>query len=175
MTDKLERIVLGGGCFWCVEAALIQVPGVEEVTPGYAGGTTRNPSYKEVCGGLTGHAEVARIEYDPGVVSLEEVLGYFFAMHDPTTPNRQGHDVGTQYRSIVLYDSKEQKERVEGLIESIAGDFSRPIITQVEPLEEFYPAEDYHHQYFEKNPRQAYCLAVVAPKVEKIRKKLTVK
>jgi len=174
MTDKRGRIVLGGGCFWCVEAALIQVPGVEEVTPGYAGGTTRNPSYKEVCGGLTGHAEVARIEYDPGVVSLEEVLGYFFAMHDPTTPNRQGHDVGTQYRSIVLYDSKEQKERVGSFIESIAGDFSRPIITQVEPLEAFYPAEDYHKRYFEKNPRQPYCLAVVAPKVEKIKKKLTI-
>ncbi len=175
MTDKRERIVLGGGCFWCVEAALIQVPGVEEVTPGYAGGTTRNPSYKEVCGGLTGHAEVARIEYDPGVVSLEEVLGYFFAMHDPTTPNRQGHDVGTQYRSIVLYDSDKQKERIEKFIEGIADDFKRPIATQVEPLEAFYPAEDYHKRYFEKNPRQAYCLAVVAPKVEKIRKKLTVK
>ena len=175
MTDKRERIVLGGGCFWCVEAALIQVPGVEEVTPGYAGGGTPSPTYREVCGGLSGHAEVALVEYDPDVVSLEGVLAHFFTMHDPTTPDRQGHDVGTQYRSTVLYDSDEQKGRVERFIEGVAGDFKRPVVTQVEPLEAFYPAEDYHRRYFEKNPRQPYCLTVVAPKVEKIRKKLTVR
>ncbi len=175
MAADTEKIVLGGGCFWCVEAALAEVPGVLETAPGYAGGRTPDPTYKDVCGGLTGHTEVVLVEYDPEKITLEELLEFFFAIHDPTTPNRQGHDVGSQYRSTILYDSMEQEERVERFIEGIAPDYEGQIVTQVQPLETFYPAEEYHHKYFEKNPRQPYCVAVVSPKVEKVQKKLAVR
>jgi len=167
-----ESIVLGGGCFWCIEAVFDLMDGVMSATSGYAGGITPNPTYKEVSGGLTGHAEVVRVEYDPQTATLEEVLDLFFQVHDPTTPNRQGADAGTQYRSIILYTTEEQGKRVEEYMERIRGDFTRPIVTQLKPLDRFYPAEDYHQKYFEKNPGAGYCRAVVAPKVEKAARKL---
>lgn len=174
MTTENERqsIVLGGGCFWCVEACFNLVDGVTGVRSGYAGGAMVNPCYEEVCRGATGHAEVVKVEFDPSVVSLEELLEMFFSTHDPTTPNRQGHDVGTQYRSIILYDSEEQREAALKVIEELKASSSKPIVTEVAPLDVFYPAEDYHHQYFEKHPSQAYCRMVVAPKVAKARKEL---
>ncbi len=167
-----ESIVLGGGCFWCIEAVFDLLDGVMSATSGYAGGITPNPTYKEVSGGLTGHAEVVRVEYDPQAATLEEVLDLFFQVHDPTTPNRQGADAGTQYRSIILYTSEEQGKRVEEYVEQIRGDSTRPIVTQLKPLDRFYPAEDYHQKYFEKNPGAGYCRAVVAPKVERAARKL---
>ncbi len=167
-----ESIVLGGGCFWCVEAVYDIMEGVVSATSGYAGGITPNPTYKEVSGGLTGHAEVVKVEYDPDLTSLEAILDLFFQVHDPTTPNRQGADVGTQYRSIILYNSEEQGERVDRYIEQVRDDFVQPIVTQVKPLDRFYEAEDYHQKYFEKNPGAGYCRAVVAPKVEKAARKL---
>ncbi len=169
---KTETIVLGGGCFWCVEAVFDLMEGVVSATSGYAGGITPNPTYKEVSGGLTGHAEVVKVEYDPAVTNLEAILDLFFGVHDPTTPNRQGADVGTQYRSIILYTSEEQRAEVERYIDRIHSDFTRPIVTQMKPLDRFYAAEDYHQKYFEKNPGSGYCRAVVAPKVEKAARKL---
>jgi peptide-methionine (S)-S-oxide reductase len=170
MKDNHEEVVLGGGCFWCVEAVLNTIDGVLRATPGYAGGETDNPSYNQVCGGSTGHAEVVLVEYDPGKVSLEDLLEVFFLTHDPTTLNRQGADVGTQYRSIILYNSEDQRKRIENLIERIAGDYDQPIVTELKRLERFYPAEEYHHRYFERNPNQPYCRAVISPKLAKLRK-----
>jgi peptide-methionine (S)-S-oxide reductase len=170
MQKKLENIALGGGCFWCTEAVFDLLAGVKKVTPGYAGGTTAEPSYEQVCGGRTGHAEVVLVEYDPQEVSLEKLLEIFFASHDPTTLNRQGNDVGTQYRSIILYTSEEQKALIEAFIEGIADEYGQPIVTEVKALDRFYQAEDYHQRYFEKNPHQGYCQLVVAPKVKKIKK-----
>jgi methionine-S-sulfoxide reductase len=172
MQNEVEKIVLGGGCFWCTEAVFDLVEGVKKVTPGYAGGSTENPTYEQVCGGKTGHAEVVQVEYDPGVVSLEKLLEVFFNSHDPTTPNRQGNDTGTQYRSIILYSSEDQKERIDSFLQQIAGEYTRPVVTEVQELDRFYSAEAYHQRYFEKNPRQGYCQLVIAPKVEKIRKRL---
>jgi peptide-methionine (S)-S-oxide reductase len=170
--EQQEQIVLGGGCFWCTEAVFDLVEGVVSATPGYAGGWADDPGYKEVCQGNTGHAEVVSVEYDPELVSLEKLLDIFFASHDPTTLNRQGADVGTQYRSIILYTGEEQKAQVDAYLEKLKGDYSRPVVTEVEALERFYPAEEHHQRYFEKNPGQGYCQAVVAPKVDKIRQKL---
>jgi peptide-methionine (S)-S-oxide reductase len=167
-----ETLVLGGGCFWCVEAVFKLVQGVVSATPGYAGGTTENPTYREVCRGETGHAEVVRVEFDPGKVALEELLDVFFHSHDPATLNRQGNDVGTQYRSIVLYASEEQEKAARRYMESIAGELDKPIVTTLAPLDRFYPAEEYHRNYFEKNPREPYCRLVVAPKVEKLKTRL---
>ena len=177
MSDNtnVESIVLGGGCFWCIEAVMLMVEGVTDATSGYAGGDTADPTYAKVCRGNTGHAEVVKVDFDPGRVSLEELLDVFFAAHDPTSLNRQGADSGTQYRSIVLYGSEEQGESVKRFIEGIAGDYHKPIVTEVKPLGTFYPAEDYHQRYFEKNPRQGYCQMVVAPKVEKIKTRLHAK
>ncbi len=172
MQNKVEKFALGGGCFWCTEAVFDLLKGVKKVTPGYAGGTTVEPSYEQVCGGTTGHAEVVLVEYDPEEVSMEKLLEVFFDSHDPTTPNRQGNDIGTQYRSIILYTSEDQKARVDEFIDRIAGKYSQPVVTEVKALEKFYPAEDYHQRYFEKNPHQGYCQLVISPKVEKIRKKL---
>jgi peptide-methionine (S)-S-oxide reductase len=172
MTDELERIALGGGCFWCTEAVFSDVSGVVEATPGYAGGSTLNPGYEEVCAGNTGHAEVVLVEYDSGKASLEELLDVFFSMHDPTTPGRQGNDIGTQYRSIILYESEGQRAGVEAFIAGIRGDYDSPVVTEVRPLETFYPAEEHHKEYFARNPRQPYCRLVISPKVEKLRKKL---
>ena len=166
-----QTIVLGGGCFWCTEAVMNTVAGVLGATPGYAGGCTEDPTYRQVCGGETGHAEVVEVEYDSEVVSLEDLLGVFFASHDPTSLDRQGADVGTQYRSIILYDSQEQRERVERFIAGIARDYDRPIVTEVKRLDKFHPAEDYHHRYFERNPDQPYCRAVISPKLAKLRGK----
>ena len=170
MTSKSEIIVFGGGCFWCTEAVFSMFRGVSNVMPGYAGGSTSNPTYEDVCGGDTGHAEVLRIEYDPGIVPLEKLLEVFFAMHDPTSLNKQGADYGTQYRSIILYTTAGQKAEVDAFIEKAMADFKKPIVTEVKKLDKFYPAEDYHRRYYEKNPNQPYCTLVISPKVAKIRK-----
>jgi peptide-methionine (S)-S-oxide reductase len=172
MQNSHETIVLGGGCFWCMEALLNTIVGVLRATPGYAGGVTEEPTYRQVCYGNTGHAEVVEVEYDPEVISLEDLLEVFFATHDPTSLNRQGADVGTQYRSIILYKSPEQKERVEKYIASITGSYGRPIVTEFKELDRFYPAEEYHHRYYERNPSQPYCRAVISPKLAKLRKKM---
>ena len=169
---KYEKATLGGGCFWCTEAVFKEVKGVLEVQPGYSGGHIKNPAYREVTTGRTGHAEVVQITFDPAVVSFGKILEYFFATHDPTTLNRQGADVGTQYRSAIFYHSPEQKLAAEKLILQLENEraFDRPIVTEVTPFTAFYKAEDYHKDYFERNGGQPYCRLVVAPKVEKIKK-----
>ena len=167
-----ELATLGGGCFWCLEAVYKELRGVERAVSGYAGGFVENPSYRQVCEGTTGHAEVVQITFDSSAVSYKELLEVFFTIHDPTTLNRQGADVGTQYRSAVFYHSPEQRETAEQVIAEMtaARVWDSPIVTEVAPLDKFYPAEDYHQDYFEKNPTQPYCRAVVAPKVSKFRK-----
>lgn len=170
--EKHEKATLGGGCFWCTEAVFKEVKGVLEVQPGYSGGHIKNPAYREVTTGRTGHAEVVQITFDPAVVSFGKILEYFFATHDPTTLNRQGADVGTQYRSAIFYHSPEQKLAAEKLILQLENEraYDRPIVTEVTPFTAFYKAEDYHKDYFERNGGQPYCRMVVAPKVEKIKK-----
>jgi peptide-methionine (S)-S-oxide reductase len=169
--QRSEVATLGGGCFWCLEAVFDDLRGVESVESGYAGGETVDPTYQEVCSGTTGHAEVVRVTFDPREVSYKEILEVFFTIHDPTTLNRQGADVGTQYRSAVFYHSPEQKEAAERTIAELdaAKIWDAPVITEVVPLEKFYEAEDYHQEYFRKNPAQGYCRMVVAPKVAKFR------
>ena len=170
---KLETAFLGGGCFWCLEAVYLHVKGVESVVSGYAGGQRENPTYEEVSSGETGHAEVVKIGFDPEKISYEDILRIFFSVHDPTTPNRQGGDVGTQYRSIILYVDEDQRNSAD-LVRNEFTDqviYGSPIVTELAPLEKFYPAEEYHQRYFEKNPEKAYCQAVVAPKLSKFRKK----
>ncbi len=166
-----EIATLGGGCFWCLEAVFEQLQGVERVESGYAGGVLANPTYQQVCGGDTGHAEVVQITFDPAVLSYGELLDVFFDIHDPTTLNRQGADVGTQYRSVIFYHSPEQKRLAEEKIAAlnISGAWLAPLVTQVVPFETFYRAEDYHQGYFRNNPYQGYCQMVVAPKVAKFR------
>jgi peptide-methionine (S)-S-oxide reductase len=171
-TNHLEYATLGGGCFWCTEAIFQMLPGVKSVTNGYAGGTTPNPTYKQVCSGDTGHAEVIQIGYDPKVVSYEKILDTFWAAHDPTTLNQQGADEGTQYRSIILYGSEAQKVAAERSKAQAQRRFSRPIVTQIVPLTKFWPAEGYHQDYYRSNPNQPYCRAVIRPKVEKFEKEL---
>ena len=168
-----EIATLGGGCFWCVEAVLKPLDGVLDVVSGYAGGRVANPTYEQVCGKKTGHAEVVQVTFDPAFVSYRDVLGVFFATHDPTTLNRQGADVGTQYRSIVLYHSPEQQQTAQAVMAELQANrvWDAPIVTQVEPLEAFYPAEDYHQDYFARNPNQPYCQIVISPKVAKFRQK----
>ncbi len=163
--------MFGGGCFWCTEAVFPDLKGVISVIPGYAGGTAPKPSYMQVCGGTTGHAEVIKIEYDPNVISFDALLDVFFHIHDPTTLNRQGNDSGEQYRSIILYRNQDQKETAEKYISKLtaSGEFDRPIVTQVRPLTEFYEAEDYHHQYYAGNASQPYCQVIIAPKMAKFR------
>ena len=170
-THPIETATLGGGCFWCLEAVYELMEGVESVRSGYSGGARPNPTYEQVCSGATGHAEVVQVCFDPSVTSYEEILHVFFSIHDPTTPDRQGNDVGTQYRSVIFYDSKEQKDTAEKVIEELnqAGVFSARVVTQLVPLETFYPAENYHQEYFRQNPDQAYCRYVVDPKVAKFR------
>jgi peptide-methionine (S)-S-oxide reductase len=172
MSEQYQTATLGGGCFWCLEAVYVEVEGVEAVTSGYAGGTVAHPSYREVCTGKTGHAEVVQVVFDPSVITYREILEIFFTIHDPTTLNRQGADVGTQYRSVIFYHSEEQKEIAAAMIDELTASeaFDAPIVTQVESLTEFYPAEDYHQDYYEHNPRQPYCRAVIAPKLAKFRK-----
>lgn len=171
--DQRAAIVLGGGCFWCVEAVYEEVRGVESAVSGYAGGPSANPSYREVSTGRSGHAEVVKIVYDPKVVSLDTILDVYFTIHDPTTLNRQGNDVGTQYRSVAYYANDADKRAIEAAIarSSASGEWPRPIVTQVEPLPAFYPAEDYHQQYFELNGEQPYCSLVIAPKIAKFHKR----
>lgn len=172
MNTNLQTATLAGGCFWCLEAVFDDVKGVHSVESGYAGGTTPNPTYRQVCSGTTGHAEVVQITFDPDMVSYRDLLNVFFAIHDPTTLNRQGADVGTQYRSAIFYHNQEQHEMAAELIKELNAQkiWDRPIITEVVPFDEFYQAEDYHQEYFANNPYQPYCQAVVAPKVAKFRK-----
>ena len=176
-TAGKEIATLGGGCFWCLEAVFEQLRGVERVTSGYAGGHTLQPTYHQVCSGTTGHAEVVQVTFDPAVISFREILEVFFATHDPTTLNRQGPDVGTQYRSAIFYHTPEQKQVAEQVIAELnrANIWGAPVVTQVVPLEAFYQAEDYHQEYFRRNPGQGYCLAVVSPKVAKFRKRFAAK
>ena len=168
-----ETATLAGGCFWCLEAVYNELRGVQRVVSGYAGGTLANPTYQQVCTGATGHAEAVQITYDPDEVSFKELLDVFFTIHDPTTLNRQGADVGTQYRSAIFYNTPQQRSVAEREIAEMSaqGIWDDPIVTEVVPLEEFYPAEEYHQRYFERNPNQGYCQMVVAPKVAKFRKK----
>jgi peptide-methionine (S)-S-oxide reductase len=166
--QKTMTAIFGGGCFWCTEAVLEMVRGVTSVMPGYAGGNTPNPTYEQVCTGDTGHAEVLRVEYDPSQVSYNDLLTVFFAMHDPTSLNRQGNDVGTQYRSIILYADEAQKQAAEEFIKRLNED-GKKVVTEVVPLETFYEAEAYHHHYFINHPEKAYCQLVINPKLEKIK------
>ena len=179
MTAEHDRSVatFGGGCFWCLEAVFKELKGVESVVSGYAGGHLENPTYEQVCGGRTGHAEVVQISFDPKVVTYRDLLDVFFTIHDPTTKDRQGADVGPQYRSIILYHSPEQKTAAEQAIADLGakGVWQGPIVTEIVPLEKFYPAESYHQDYFEQNPRQGYCQIVIAPKVAKFRKEFLAK
>ena len=171
--EGLETVTLGAGCFWCVEAVYQQLEGVESVVSGYSGGTVENPTYKDVCTGTTGHAEVVQVTFDPTVVGFNEVLDIFFSVHDPTTLNRQGNDAGTQYRSVVFTHSPDQEKTAKAAMarvqrEAVWG--NDPVVTQVVPFTKFYPAEDYHQEYFRRNPNQGYCRAVISPKVAKFRK-----
>jgi peptide-methionine (S)-S-oxide reductase len=174
-TAAREVATLGGGCFWCLEAVFEQLRGVEKVESGYAGGRTANPTYQQVCSGGTGHAEVVQVTFDPAVVFYRDILDVFFATHDPTTLNRQGADVGTQYRSAIFYHTPQQKEVAERRIAELnaAGIWDAPIVTEVVPFREFYQAEDYHQGYYRENPAQPYCRAVISPKVAKFRKEFS--
>jgi peptide-methionine (S)-S-oxide reductase len=169
---KTETVTLGGGCFWCVEAVFQEVKGVAAVESGYSGGKTENPTYKEICTGTTGHAEVCQIKFDPSVLTFKDVLEVFFKTHDPTTLNRQGNDQGTQYRSVIFYHSKEQKEMAEKVKKELdaSGAFKNPIVTEISPIGKYYKAEDYHQNYFKLNPDKGYCAYVIAPKMDKFRK-----
>ncbi|HJR79822.1 MAG TPA: peptide-methionine (S)-S-oxide reductase MsrA [Anaerolineales bacterium] len=172
MNTNLQTATLAGGCFWCLEAVYDEIKGVHSVESGYAGGHVDNPSYRAVCNGDTGHAEVVQVHFDPNVVSYRDLLNVFFAIHDPTTLNRQGADVGTQYRSAIFYHDEEQKKIAEELLKDLNAQkiWDRPLVTEVTKLDKFYVAEDYHQEYFARNPYQPYCMAVVAPKVSKFRK-----
>jgi peptide-methionine (S)-S-oxide reductase len=175
MTDKAatEVAILGGGCFWCLEAVYLEVRGVTRVESGYMGGQVPNPSYEQVCAGTTGHAEVVRLEFDPRVVSYRDLLEIFFTIHDPTTLNRQGNDVGTQYRSVIFHTSPEQAATARQVVAAMAAVWDAPIVTRIEPAQAWYKAEDYHQDYFNQHPLQGYCAFVVAPKVDKFRKVFT--
>jgi peptide-methionine (S)-S-oxide reductase len=169
---SFDTITLGGGCFWCIEAVFQRLEGVKSVRSGYAGGKIKNPTYREVCSGLTGHAEVVEVVYDPAVVSYRDILKVFFTVHDPTTLNRQGADQGTQYRSVIFYHKEAQKMEAEDLIRALnaEGAWADPVVTELSPATVFYPAEDYHQNYYNDNPNQPYCRFVVGPKVEKFEK-----
>jgi len=172
MNTNLQTATLAGGCFWCLEAVFDEIKGIHGVESGYAGGFVDNPSYREVCNGDTGHAEVIQVHFDPNIVSYRDLLNVFFAIHDPTSLNRQGADVGTQYRSAIFYYDDEQKKIAEELVKDLNSQqiWDKPIVTEVAKLDKFYMAEDYHQEYFARNPYQPYCQAVVAPKVSKFRK-----
>ncbi len=168
---SIERATLGGGCFWCLEAAYEQVVGVEKVTSGYAGGHVDSPTYEAVCMGTTGHVEVVQVEFDTKTIGFDEILEIFFGIHDPTTVDRQGNDVGPQYRSAIFVEHDAQQEASTSMIERLGAEglFDQPIVTSVATLERFWPAEEYHHSYFQRNPAQSYCMMVVGPKVAKFR------
>jgi len=170
-TNQIETATLGGGCFWCMEAVYERLPGVLTVTSGFAGGHTPNPTYHQVCGGDTGHAEVTQITFNPAKISYEQLLSVFWQAHDPTTLNRQGADEGTQYRSIILYHDQKQQLLAEKAKLAAQTDFSRPIVTEIAPFTKFYPAEDYHQGYYDANSNQPYCQVVITPKLEKLEHK----
>lgn len=174
-SGQTETATLAGGCFWCLEAVFLELKGVKQVVSGYTGGSVKDPSYHEVCTGSTGHAEAVQVTFDPQEISFREILQIFFTIHDPTTPNRQGADVGTQYRSAIFYHAEEQKKSAEDAIREIsdAGVWDNPIVTEIAPLQEFYPAEEYHQSYFEQHREQRYCQLVIEPKVAKLRKLFT--
>jgi peptide-methionine (S)-S-oxide reductase len=167
-----EMATLAGGCFWCLEAAFEQLRGVERVVSGYAGGERPNPSYEDVCGGGTGHAEVVQVHFDPAVIGYRDLLDVFFTIHDPTSLNRQGADIGTQYRSAIFWHTPEQEAAARAAVQALelSGVYDKPIVTELAPLDQFFPAEGYHQGYFRRNPYQPYCMGVVAPKVAKVRK-----
>lgn len=169
----MQTAVFGGGCFWCTEAVFQKLKGVEKVTSGYAGGDMSNPDYEHVSMGNTGHAEVIEVQFDSNIISYEILLNVFFSVHDPTTMNKQGNDVGEQYRSVILYTNEEQKQQAEGFIKKLSDEhhFDNPIVTEIKPLGKFYPAEQYHQNYFESNPNQPYCQVVINPKVKKFKEK----
>jgi peptide-methionine (S)-S-oxide reductase len=167
----MAQTTLGGGCFWCIEAALKEIEGVTRVVSGYAGGVTADPSYEQVCSGRTGHAEVTQVDFDAAELPLRDLLEVFFSVHDPTTKDRQGGDVGTQYRSIILAHDAEQERIARDVIADVQELFDRPIVTEVRRLDRFWPAEDHHQEYYANNPLQGYCQAVIAPKLAKLRKK----
>ncbi len=171
--ESIERALLGGGCFWCLEAVFAALQGVHRVQSGYAGGAGAAPRYEEVCRGTTGHAEVVQIEFDPQVIGYRDLLEIFFAIHDPTTPNRQGHDVGTQYRSVIFYDSPAQQAAAQQLIAELTAQrvFSAPIVTELAASAPFWPAEPEHQEYYRRNPRQSYCQVVIAPKLADFRRR----
>jgi len=168
--ENVENATLGGGCFWCVEAVLERLEGVRSVVSGYAGGASENPTYEEVCSGTTGHAEVVQVTFDPGIISYEKLLDAFWQAHDPTTLNRQGADVGTQYRSVIFTHSEAQREAAERSRNELATRLDRPVVTEIAPLERFYEAEEYHQDYFRKNPNASYCVFVIQPKLRKLEK-----
>ena len=172
MSNPLQTIVLGGGCFWCTEAVYVKVKGVTDVESGYSNGDVERPSYEQVCTGDTGHNEVVKLTYDAAQISVRQILEIFFVIHDPTTLNRQGADSGTQYRSGIYYSTPEQKQEAEGMIRQITQEklFGKPVVTEVKPVSSYWPAEEYHQDFFEKNPHQGYCVAVAGPKVAKFRK-----
>ena len=173
----MATATLAGGCFWCLEAVFLRLRGVHRVESGYAGGHVENPNYRAVCSGTTGHAEVVQIEFDPEVISYRELLEVFFAIHDPTTLNRQGADVGTQYRSAIFYHDQAQQQTAERTIAELEEQkiWDDPVVTEIVPLERFYPAEDYHREYYDRNPEQGYCQVVISPKVAKLRQKFAEK
>jgi len=175
MADTIKTAVFGGGCFWCTETVFSILKGVLKVTPGYAGGVISKPTYQQVSGGTTGHAEVIKIDYDPSVISYTDLLDVFFHVHDPTTLNRQGNDIGEQYRSIILYSDDEQKASAERFVNesNTIAEFKRPIVTEIKQLSAFYEAEGYHQSYYESNSGQPYCQTIIAPKMDKFRKKFT--
>ena len=174
---QLETITLGGGCFWCVEAVFDELTGVDDVVSGYMGGQGANPTYDDVCTGRTGHAEVIQVKFDAAIISLREILEVFFAVHNPTTLNRQGNDSGTQYRSAIFYHTPEQQQIAGQVIKSVGGGmvWDDPIVTEVVPAGAFYPADEYHQEFFRRNPHQGYCMAVVSPKLSKFRNNFTSK
>jgi len=169
--EKFEQVTLGSGCFWCTEAVFQQLQGVESAVSGYTGGHLANPTYEQICTGNTGHAEVIQVTYDPAKISFTDMLRVFWQTHDPTTPNRQGHDVGTQYRSAIFYHNDRQRKLAEEYKKQLdaSGSFNAPVVTEIVPFERFYPAEKYHQEYYEQNPEQRYCEYVIRPKVEKFR------
>lgn len=167
-TPAGQRATFGGGCFWCVEAVFERFPGVKSVVSGYAGGGSHNPDYQAVCTGMTGHAEVVQIEFDPAIISFDRLLEVFWLAHDPTTLNQQGADVGTQYRSVIFFHDEQQQTAARASLAAAQGNFSRPIVTEILPLKKFWPAEDYHQDFYQRNPAQPYCLATIPPKLKKL-------
>ena len=171
LTSRTEVATLGGGCFWCTEAVFSELRGVASVEPGYSGGNVANPTYGQVCSDTTGHAEVSQVSFDPNSLSFRDLLKVFFYTHDPTTPNKQGADEGSQYRSVIFYHSEEQRRVAQEVINELANEkaFKGPIVTELVQFVSFYPAEDYHHEYYRRNPRQSYCQVVISPKLSKLR------